>query len=55
MESDPMAFFGMLLNACIRDEWRKESLLTATAISFALGIVTSGLTAYVLTAAHAFI
>ena len=47
-----MAFFGMLLNVCIRDEWKKESLLTATAISFALGIVASGLTAYVLTAAH---
>ena len=50
-----MAFFGMLLNACIRDEWSKESMLTATAISFALGIVASGLTAYVLTAAHAFV
>jgi hypothetical protein len=55
MENDPMAFFGMLLNACIRDEWKKESMLTATAISFALGIVASGLTAYALTAAHAFI
>ncbi len=55
MENDPMAFFGMLLNACIRDEWKKESLFTATAISFGLGVVASGLTAYILTVAHAVI
>ena len=42
MENDPMAFFGVLLSACISDEWKKESMLAATAISFALGIVASG-------------
>ena len=50
-----MAFFGMLLNVCIKDEWKKESMLTATAVSFALGIGASVLTAYFLTLAHAFI
>ena len=55
MENDPMATFGMLLRACISDAWKKESMLTATAISFALGVVASGATAYVLTAFHTFI
>jgi hypothetical protein len=55
MENDPLAFFGMLLNVCIKDEWKKESMLTATAVSFALGMVASVLTVYALTMAHAFI
>jgi hypothetical protein len=52
MESDPMRVFGMLMNVCIRDDWKKESLLTATAVSFALGIGASVLTAYFISAAH---
>lgn len=52
MESDPVKFFGMLLQVCIRDDWKKESMLTATAISFALGTVASVATIYVLSLAH---
>ncbi len=55
MEADPTAVFGGLLKACIKDDWTKESMLAATAISFVLGIGASMVTAYVLTAAHAFI
>ena len=52
MENDPVRFFGELLRVCIRDDWKKESMVTATAISFALGIGASVLTAYFLTFAH---
>jgi hypothetical protein len=52
MESDPMRFFGALLNVCIRDDWKKESMLTATALSFALGIGASVVTAYFLSVAN---
>ena len=52
MESDPVRLFGMLLRVCIRDDWKKESMLTATAVSFALGMGASVLTAYLLTVAH---
>jgi 3-dehydroquinate dehydratase len=52
MESDPVQFFGMLLRVCIRDDWKKESMLTATTISFILGMGASVLTAYFLTVAH---
>lgn len=55
MENDPMGSFGVLLRACISDEWKKESMLTATAVSFALGVVASGATAYLLTVFHTFI
>jgi hypothetical protein len=52
MESDPVRYFGVLLSVCIRDDWEKESMLTWTALSFALGIGASVLTAYFLTVAH---
>ena len=52
MESDPVRHFGALLTVCIRDDWRKESMATATAISLGLGFATSVLTAYFLTVAH---
>jgi hypothetical protein len=55
MESDPVRFFGALLSVCIRDDWKKESMVTATAISFGLGIGASVLTAYFLTLAHVLI
>lgn len=55
MESDPTAVFGTLLKVCIKDEWTKESMLAATAISFALGVAASVATAYFLTMAHAII
>ncbi|MDA4113316.1 MAG: hypothetical protein OK474_04635 [Thaumarchaeota archaeon] len=55
MENNPLAFFGMLLNVCINDEWKKESMLTATAVSFALGMVASVATAYAISMAHAFV
>ena len=48
MESDPVRYFGMLLNMCIRDDWKKESLLAATALMFALGIGASVVTVYAL-------
>ncbi|MDA4137255.1 MAG: hypothetical protein OK449_09715 [Thaumarchaeota archaeon] len=51
MESDPVRYFGMLLNMCIRDDWKKESMLAATAVSFALGIGASVLTVYLLSTA----
>ncbi len=52
MQSDPVQFFGMLLRVCIRDDWKRESMLTATAVSFILGMGASILTAYFLTVAH---
>ena len=55
MENDPLVFFGALMNVCINDEWKQESLLTATAVSFALGMVASIGTVYILTVAHAFV
>ncbi len=58
MENDPLAFFGARPTATvpgINDEWKKESLLTATAVSFALGMVASIGTVYILTVAHAFV
>ncbi|MDA4131971.1 MAG: hypothetical protein OK454_02430 [Thaumarchaeota archaeon] len=48
MESDPVRYFGMLLNMCIRDDWKKESLLAVTALMFALGIGASVVTVYAL-------
>jgi len=55
MESDPLASFGSLMNVCIRDDWEKDSMLAATAISFALGVGASVLTAYALTLSHLFV
>jgi hypothetical protein len=55
MNSDPTSVFGALLRVCIKDEWTNESMLAATAISFALGVVASGVTAYLLTVSHAFL
>jgi hypothetical protein len=55
MENDPTAVFGVLLKVCIKDDWTKESMLVATAVSFALGVAASGITAYLLTVSHAFI
>ena len=52
MESDPVRFFGTLMQVCINDDWKKESMLAATAVSFALGMGASILTVYLLTVAH---
>jgi hypothetical protein len=52
MEKDPMAVFGSLMSVCIRDDWKKESMLTATAVSFALGMVASVVSVYLLSIAN---
>ena len=55
MPDDPVSTFGGLLGACVNDDGRDRpmlSLFTATAISFAMGIIASGLTTYLLTFAH---
>lgn len=55
MTGEPIGFFSLLMRVCIRDdpESKKTSgLATVTALSFLLGIATSGVTAYLLSLAH---
>jgi hypothetical protein len=53
MQNDPLTTFSLLWRACLRDdEDSRESLLTVTAISFALGMAASVATLYFLSAAH---
>lgn len=52
MENDPLITFGLLWRACVRDDDSRESLLTLTAVSFALGMAASVATAYFLGLAH---
>ena len=49
MENDPMTTFGLLWRACVSDDKdSRASLITATAVSFALGMVASVATTYFL-------
>jgi len=53
MQNDPLTTFSVLWRACLRDDDEStESLLTVTALSFALGMVASVATVYLLGAAH---
>jgi hypothetical protein len=53
MQSDPLTTFSVLWRACLSDDDdSRESLLTFTAVSFALGMVASVATVYFLGAAH---
>jgi len=53
VQNDPLTTFSLLWRACVRDDDdSRESLLTVTALSFALGMVASVATVYFLGAAH---
>jgi len=53
MQNDPLTTFSLLWRACVRDDDdSRESLLTVTAVSFALGMAASVVTLYLLGAAH---
>jgi len=53
MGNDPMTTFGLLWRACVSDDKdSRESLITVTAVSFALGVLASVATAYFLGVAH---
>jgi hypothetical protein len=53
MENDPLTTFGLLWKACVSDDNdSRASLITATAVSFALGMVASVATAYFLGVSH---
>jgi len=53
MDSNPLIAFEMLRRFCVSDENDpRASLITATAVSFGLGIVASVATAYLLGATH---
>jgi hypothetical protein len=53
MQGDPLTTFSLLWRACVRDDDDStESLLTVTAVSFALGMAASVVTFYFLGAAH---
>jgi hypothetical protein len=55
MTGDPLSVFLSLLTVCVRDDDGADSrlsLLAFTAVSFAIGVATSGLTLYLLSAAH---
>ncbi len=54
MAGDPIGFFSLLMRVCIRDDpdSKTSSIAAVTAASFLLGIVTSGVTAYLLSFVH---
>lgn len=54
MAGDPIGFFSQLIRVCISDdpESKVSGLATVMALSFLLGIATSGVTAYLLSLVH---